>query len=116
MMNGSTLAAIRKLKDGTTGVYLWQPAYAAGQPETILQPPVIEAPDMPDVGSGTMPIAFGDFATAYRIFDRVGMSIFADPYTLRTNGLVRFHARRRVGGGLVMAEAVKVVKCATSES
>lgn len=114
MMNGSTLAAIRKLKDGTTGIYLWQPAYAAGQPETILGRPVIEAPDMPDVGSGTIPIAFGDFSTAYRIFDRVGMSIFADPYTQRTNGLVRFHARRRVGGDVVMAEAVKTIKCATS--
>ena len=31
---------------------------------------------MPDVGSD----ALGDFATAYRIFDRVGMSIFADPH------------------------------------
>lgn len=114
MMNGSTLAAIRKLKDGTTGIYLWQPAYAAGQPETILGRPVIEAPDMPDVGSGTIPIAFGDFSIAYRIFDRVGMSIFADPYTQRTSGLVRFHARRRVGGDLVMAEAIKAIKCATS--
>lgn len=35
VMNGTTLAAIRKLKDGQ-GNYLWQPAYAAGQPETIL--------------------------------------------------------------------------------
>ncbi|MER9306780.1 phage major capsid protein [Mesorhizobium sp. M0496] len=114
MMNGSTLAAIRKLKDGTTGIYLWQPAYAAGQPETILGRPVIEAPDMDDIGSAAVPIAFGDFKAGYRIFDRVGMSIFADPYTQRTNGLVRFHARRRVGGATRRAEAIKLIKCATS--
>lgn len=114
MMNGSTLAAIRKLKDGTTGVYLWQPAYAAGQPETILGRPVIEAPDMDDIGNGAIPIAFGDFTAGYRIFDRVGMSIFADPYTQRTNGLVRFHARKRVGGAVRRAEAIKLIKCATS--
>ena len=35
-MNSTTLASVRKLKDGTTGVYLWQPAYAARQTETIL--------------------------------------------------------------------------------
>ncbi|HEV7414755.1 MAG TPA: phage major capsid protein, partial [Tianweitania sediminis] len=34
-MNGTTLATIRKLKDGN-GNYLWQPAFVAGQPETIL--------------------------------------------------------------------------------
>lgn len=114
MMNGSTLAAIRKLKDGTTGVYLWQPAYAAGQPETILGRPVIEVPDMDDVGSGAIPIAFGDFSAGYRIFDRVGMSIFADPYTQRKNGLVRFHARKRVGAAVRRSEAIKLIKCATS--
>jgi HK97 family phage major capsid protein/HK97 family phage prohead protease len=114
MMNGSTLAAVRKLKDGTTGTYLWQPAFAAGQPETILGRPVIEAPDMDDVGSAAMPIVFGDFARAYRIYDRVGLSILRDPYTVAKNGLVRFHARRRVGGSVVLAEAIKAIKCATA--
>lgn len=113
MMNGSTLAAIRKLKDSSQG-YLWQPSLAEGSPETILGRPVIEAPDMPSIGSGTIPIIFGDFKTAYRIYDRVQLSLMRDPYSQATHGLVRFHARRRVGGGLVMAEAVKFIKCATS--
>lgn len=114
MMNGSTLAAIRKLKDGTTGIYLWQPAFREGEPETILGRPVIEASDMPDVGSAATPIAFGDFGRGYRIFDRVGLSVFADPYTQRTVGKVRFHARKRVGGGTVLPEAIKLIKCATN--
>jgi HK97 family phage major capsid protein len=113
MMNGSTLATIRKLKDGD-GRFLWQPAYAAGQPETILGRPVIEAPDMDGIGAGTIPIIFGDFARAYRIYDRVTLSLQRDDYSQADFGLVRFRARRRVGGGLVMAEAVKFIKCATA--
>ncbi|TIP79864.1 MAG: phage major capsid protein, partial [Mesorhizobium sp.] len=63
---------------------------------------------------GLEPIAFGDFSMAYRIFDRVGMSIFADPYTVRASGLIRFHARRRVGGNIVLAEAIRKIRCAAS--
>lgn len=114
LMNGSTLAAIRKLKDGTTGVYLWQPSYAAGQPETILGRPVVEVPDMDDVGSGTTPIAFGDIATAYRIVDRLDMSVLVNPYLLATKGITRIHATRRVGGAVVQPAAIKKIKCATS--
>ncbi|CAH1653500.1 Phage major capsid protein [Hyphomicrobiales bacterium] len=113
MMNGTTLATVRKLKDGQ-GNYLWQPSYQAGQPETLLGRPVVEAVDMPDVASGTFPIAFGDFATAYRIYDRVSLSVLRDPYTVATKGLVRFHARRRVGGGVVLGEALTKLKMATS--
>jgi HK97 family phage major capsid protein/HK97 family phage prohead protease len=113
MMNGNTLAAIRKLKDGQQN-FLWQPSYQAGQPETILGRPVIEAPDMPDIGSAAEPIAFGDFARAYRIYDRVALSVMRDPYSQATSGVVRFHARRRVGGGVVLAEAIRKLRCATS--
>lgn len=114
LMNGSTLAAIRKLKDGTTGVYLWQPSYAAGQPETILGRPVIEVPDMDDIGAGAEPIAFGDFTTAYRIVDRVALSILVNPYLRATDGITRIHATRRVGAAVVQAAAIRKVRCATS--
>jgi len=114
LMNAGTLAAIRKLKDGTTGVYLWQPSFQAGQPETILGRPVIECPDMDDVGSAAEPIAFGDFTTAYRVYDRMNLSVMRDPYSVATKGLVRFHARRRVGGAVVLAEAIRKLRCATS--
>lgn len=114
LMNGKTLAAVRKLKDGTTGVYLWQPAYAAGQPETILGRPVVECPDMDDIGSGATPIIFGDIATAYRIIDRIGLSILVNPYLLATNGVTRIHATRRVGGAVVQAAALRKIVCKTS--
>lgn len=114
LMNGSTLAAIRKLKDGTTGVYLWQPAFAQGQPELILGRPVYEVPDMDSVGSGAQPILFGDIATAYRVVDRVALSVLVNPYSLATTGLTRIHATRRVGAAVVQPAAIRKIKCATS--
>jgi HK97 family phage major capsid protein len=113
MMNGATLAEVSKLKDGD-GRLLWQPSYAEGQPETILGRPVIEAPDMPDIGTAAEPILFGDIASAYRIYDRVSLAIMRDPFTQAKVGQVRFHAYRRVGGGPVLAEALRKLRCATS--
>ena len=106
VMNGQTLAAIRTLKDGH-GNYLWQPSYQAGQPETILGRPVIEAVDMPDIAADAEPIIFGDFKRGYRIYDRLALDVFADPYSQRVNGLMRYHARRRVGAGVVRATAFR---------
>lgn len=113
ILNGTTLATVRKLKDGQSN-YLWQPSYQAGAPETLLGRPVVEAVDMPDIASGAFPIAFGDFASAYRVYDRLSLSVLRDPFSMATKGLVRFHARRRVGGGVVRGEAIKKLKMATS--
>ena len=63
---------------------------------TILGRPIVEAVDMPDGASGETPIIFGDLS-GYRVIDRIGLSVFRDPYARATNGEVRFHARRRVG-------------------
>jgi HK97 family phage major capsid protein/HK97 family phage prohead protease len=103
-MNGTTLAAVRKLKDGN-GNYLWQPSYQAGQPETLLGRPVVELIDMPDVAADAFPIAFGDFNTGYRIYDRLDLAILSNPFILATEGQHRFHARRRVGAGVVRPDA-----------
>ena len=113
LMNGTSLAALRKLKDGN-GQYLWQPPIAAGQPETLLGRPIVEAVDMDDVGANAFPVAYGDWGRAFRIYDRVGLSVLRDPYTQQTNGIVRFHARRRVGAAVVLPEAVRKLKIATS--
>lgn len=111
VMNGTTLAVIRTLKDGH-GNYLWQPSYQAGQPETILGRPVVEALDMPNIASGTTPIIFGDFKAGYRIYDRVALDVMPDLLTQRTTGLARFHARRRVGAGVVRTDVFRKLKMA----
>lgn len=113
LMNSTTLGKVRTLKDGN-GNYLWQPSHQAGQPSTLLGRPVIEDPTMPDAANGTFPIIYGDFTKAYRVYDRVGMSILRDPYTQATKGMVRFHARRRVGGAPILTEALRKLKMATA--
>jgi HK97 family phage major capsid protein/HK97 family phage prohead protease len=112
-MNGTTLAAIRTLKDGQ-GNYLWQPSYQAGQPETILGRPVVELIDMPDVAANAFPVIFGDFKAGYRIYDRIELAVRPNPYLLATEGQVRFHARRRVGAGVVRTDVFRKLKMATS--
>lgn len=112
-MNRKTMATVRKLK-AADGTYLWADSLAAGNPPTILGRPVLEFADLADVAADARPMAFGDFGTAYRIFDRVGLSIMRDPYTQATKGIVRFHARRRIGGLVVMPEALRTMKIAAS--
>lgn len=111
-MNGTTLGALRKLKDGD-GRFLWQPSYAAGQPETILGRPVVEIPDMPDVAAGAFPIIFGDWQ-GYRIVDRLDMSLLVNPYIRATDGITRIHATRRVGGRVIQAARFRKLKIGTS--
>ncbi|MBB4123293.1 phage major capsid protein [Martelella radicis] len=111
-MNGTTLGVIRTLKDGN-GNYLWQPSYQAGQPETILGRPVVEMVDMEDIAANAFPLIYGDFS-AYRILDRVSLSILVNPYLLATSGLTRIHATRRVGGRVLQAARFKKLKMATS--
>lgn len=110
-MNRTTLGVLRKVKD-TSGAYLLADPLTAGQPSTILGRPVIEMPDLADIGADANPIVFGDFRAGFRIFDRVQLSVLRDPYSVQTQGLVRFHARRRVAAGVVKAEALRLLKIA----
>lgn len=114
MMNGASIAAVRSLKSSTSGEYMFKESLADGVPATLLGRPVYEVADLDDVASDKLPILFGDWATGYRVVDKVGLSILSDPYSQATNGLVRLHARRRVGGEFVMPEAVMALKMATS--
>lgn len=104
-MNRQTIGRIRALTT-TTGEMLWQDALSAGNPATILGRPVIEFPDMPNVVAGATPIVFGDFSH-FRVFDRIGLTVTRDPYTMANVGQVVFHARRRIGGGVTKAEAFR---------
>jgi HK97 family phage major capsid protein/HK97 family phage prohead protease len=113
-MNSATLGACRKLKT-TAGEYLLSMTGLAGSPvTTILGRPVVELPDMPDVGAGNLPVVFGDFAHGYRVFDRVGFALLRDDLTQRTKGKCRFHARKRVAGGVRKTEALRTLRIAAS--
>ena len=106
IMNRKTIRDIRRLKDGN-GNYIWEPAFG-GEPPSILGAPYLEVPDVADIGAGAEPVAFGDFRQAYYIVDRLALSVVRDDLTQAASGNVRFLARKRVGGQVVLAEAYKL--------
>lgn len=114
VMNGQTIGAVRSLVTSGTGRPLWVDSLSPSNPATLLGRPVVEMPDMPAIAANAFPIAFGDFQSAYRIVDRIGLTVLRDPFSQAANSIVRFHARRRVGGYTVKAEAIKKLKIATA--
>jgi len=109
VMNRTTFAKLLQLEDGEgqkifhVGLNL-----VNGAPSTIAGHPYTLATDMPDIGGSAKPIAFGDFSKAYTIVDRVNLSVMRDPYSQATSGNIRYVARRRVGGTVVLAEAIRL--------
>ena len=58
MMNRNTLAVVRTWKDGN-GRYLVLDPITQGAPSTLLGRPVVEMPDMDNIGANALPILFG---------------------------------------------------------
>lgn len=111
VMNRKTQAAVRKLKDGD-GNYIWQPAAIAGGTASLMNFPIAESEDMPDIGANAYSIAFGDFQHGYLIVDRVGVRVLRDPYSAKP--YVLFYTTKRVGGGVQDFDAIKLLKFGTS--
>ena len=78
--NDSTIAAVRKLKDANQD-YLWQPNYAAGEPERLLGYPVYTSAYVPNIAAGAIPLLFGDFSAGFFIGER-GDMVFQPLYEL----------------------------------
>jgi len=113
LMNRTTIAEARKLKDDY-GRYLWERSFAEKTPETLLGYPIHEAVDMPDIAAGSYPIAFGDFKQAYCIADRVDIQVQVLREKYIEFGLLGYMGRKRVGGQVVLAEAIKKQKIAAN--
>jgi HK97 family phage major capsid protein len=111
LMNRKTQSVIRKMK-ATTGEYLWQPPALAGGPATLMNFPLVESEDMPDIAADSFSIAFGDFRRGYLIVDRIGVRVLRDPYT--TKPFVLFYTTKRVGGGIQDFDAIKLLKFGTA--
>ena len=108
LMNDSTVAAIRKLKDGN-GQYLWQPSIMAGQPDKLLGYDIYTSPYVPVMAAGAYAIAYGDFMN-YWIADRTGRTVQRLNELYSTNGQVGFVATERVDGKIILPEGVQILK------
>ena len=111
LMNDATLLHIRKFKDGE-GNYLWRPGLLEGAPDTLLGKPVEIDDNVADIGQNAYPIYFANFKRAYLIIDRLGIRVLRDPYYSKP--YILFYTTKRVGGGIVMYEAIKALKIAAS--
>lgn len=111
MMNSTTASIVRQLKD-PNGRYVWTDGLQAGEPAMLLGYPVGIDENMPDLGAGNYPIAFGNWRLGYRIVDRLGTRVLRDPYSEKP--FVQFYTTKRVGGTVADSNAIKLLKCATS--
>ena len=107
MMASPTVGSVRKLKDGD-GNYIWQPGLALDRPDLLLGRPLVTAEDMPGIAADALPIALANWKAAYFVVDRMGTRVLRDPYSAKP--YVLFYVTKRVGGGLVDSEAIKLLK------
>lgn len=112
LMNSNTLSVVSKFKDAVNGLPIWQRGLVEGQPSTLLGYSIVEDENMPDIGAGSLPIAFGNFKRGYTIVDRIGTKMLRDPYSNKP--YVHFYTTKRIGGMLVNSQAIKLLKIAAS--
>lgn len=108
----TTELALRKLKSAVDGHYYWQPSVQAGKPATLNGFPIETQDDIPAIGSSTSCDigVFGDFRAGYRIIDRQGMTMQRLLELFSLAGLIGLLAGYRVGGGVIRAAALRVLR------
>jgi HK97 family phage major capsid protein len=108
LMSSLTAAALTRLKDAD-GNLIWRESLIVGQPATLLGRPVEIDEGMPGPEAGNLAIAFGDFNAGYLVNDRTSsLRLLRDPYTNKP--FVHFYASKRVGGGVLDPNAVRLLR------
>jgi len=110
IMNDSTVKEIRKLKDVTSGQFLWQPGLAAGQPDMLLGRPVVTSSSMPALGALNRAVVFGDMSK-FLIGQRKALEFKRLDELYAANDLVALMVSERIAYALALAEAFKVGVC-----
>jgi HK97 family phage major capsid protein len=114
-MNRATMKALSILKGGDGHYLLSRNLLLDGSPTwQINGSPVIECPDMADIGANAYPVIYGDFRTGYVIVNNPSMNVIIDPYTNITTGIVGYMFKFRFGGGVKQAEAFRSLKIAVT--
>src|SRR6266496_3823771 len=115
LMSNSTIGICRLFADTTTRP-IWT-MFGDVFSETLFGRPIVEMPDMPNQGgtfpaftAGQFPVIFGDIGQGYQIVDRVGLTFQTLKELYAIQNQVAFLARQRVGGKVVLPEAISVLK------
>jgi len=113
ILNDSTAAAIRVLKD-STNQYVWQPGLQAGQPDMLLGKPVYTDPFIDGIATNKKVAVFGDIGLAYTVRQAGGIVVKVLEELYAANGQVGVRVHRRTDGAVVDANAAKVLATAAS--
>lgn len=115
LMNRSLIGQCRSLVD-TQGRYLWEPGLADGTPPNLLGSPYVEVPDMPNTpttaATTTYPVIYGNIKRGYLIVDRIAVIVRRLQEKYAETGQVAYLVRKRVGGQVVLPEAIRKIGCA----
>jgi HK97 family phage major capsid protein len=107
VMNPTTLAAVRKLKD-SNGRFIWEPSSQAGQPATLFGRPVHEDSNMPVMAADALAVLCGDFDAGYHILDVGRQVLIRDEITRK--GWCKLYVAKRVGGTVVDSNSIKALQ------
>lgn len=113
LFNTTTAIRIRQLQDANKR-FLWAPTgnLLEGEQSNLLGFAVEIDENMPDIGDGATPIAFGDFKQGYLVLDREGIKLNRDEISQK--GRVIFDVYKRTGGGVGDFNAIKFLKISNS--
>ena len=111
LMRREVRTALRKMKESTSDRYLWEPSMQMGQPDRLMGYAVNIDQYVPAIAASSLSLAFGNFAEAYTIVDRIGVRTLRDPFTAKP--WIVFYSTKRTGGGAINSEAVKFLKFTT---
>jgi HK97 family phage major capsid protein len=114
VMHMGTMQALDEFRGVNEKQYIWQPGLSNDPMQSgLMGHPIILAPEMPfgvTTANRTLPVAiYGNLQRGYMLVNRIDTQILRDPYTQATSGLIRFIARRRVGGKVILPEAIKTL-------
>jgi|TARA_R110000824_G_scaffold196949_2_gene380211 HK97 family phage major capsid protein len=111
LMNRSTWSDIITLKDSDNR-YLLNVLELSGLSNRdglmLLGRPVRFASDMPVGATGSLSIAYGDFAEGYNIVDQAGFRLIRDNVT--TKGKVKYYVTKYTGGDVTSYQSFKLMK------
>jgi HK97 family phage major capsid protein len=112
--NRAVITELRKLRSDSgagagTGDFLWQPSNQAGIPDLLAGYPISQAQELSaTITTGVEALVFGDFRQGTKIIDRMGMTVLRDNLTQYPN--IAYKVKKRVGGGVVKGQALKILK------
>ena len=111
-MNATSIANVRKLKDGQ-GQFLFTPALSADTNDLLLGYSIFENPAMATAASAVKPVIFGNLPSYY-VRSVGGIKLDRSDDFAFSNDLITFRATARYDGDLIQTSHVKFFKSSNS--